>query len=281
VLGASVFQTHGTSLLLLMLLFASFLAAFMSTISTQLNWGTSYLVNDLYRRFMAKDRTERHYVKVSRILTFALAIGGFLVATRLTSVSGAWGLLLSASAGIGLVLILRWYWWRVNAWSELVATIVPLLLVSVQLVANALGTVGADGQAVPAFVVPFLTSAFPTNLFGIAGITTACWLLATFLTRPTSAPVLDAFFRKIRPGGPGWRPVAARNADVEPDSGLGRLAVQWLVGSAAVYSALFGIGWLVLGEPVKGGATLLVASVAIAVLVRSLRQQPPGAALSA
>ncbi|WP_412067242.1 sodium:solute symporter family protein [Rubrivirga sp. IMCC43871] len=241
---------------LLGLLFAAFLAAFMSTISTQLNWGTSYLVNDLYRRFMAKDRTERHYVLVSRVLTLGLAVGGFLLATQLDSVSGAWGLLLSASAGMGLVLILRWYWWRINAWSELVATVVPLAMVGLQIV-------GVD--------VPFLTSEFPTNLFGIAAITTAAWLVATFVTAPTGQATLDAFYRRVRPGGPGWRPVAARQPEVEVDTGLGRLFVQWLAGSAAVYAALFGIGWLVLGEPVKGAITLTAAVAVIAALVRSLR----------
>ena len=262
---------------LLGLLFAAFLAAFMSTISTQLNWGTSYLVNDLYRRFFVRDRGERHYVLVSRVLTFALAVGGFLLATRLTSVSGAWGLLLAASAGMGLVLILRWYWWRVNAWSELVATVVPLVLVAVQLVANALGTTGVDGEGTPAFVVPFLTSPFPTNLFGIAAITTVCWLIATFLTRPTPAPTLDAFYRRVRPGGPGWRPVAARQPDVVQDAGLGRLAVQWALGVAAVYAALFGVGWLVLGTPVRGALALAAAIGAIAFLVRSLRAEAPRA----
>ena len=257
---------------LLGLLFAAFLAAFMSTISTQLNWGTSYLVNDLYRRFMAPDRTERHYVLVSRVLTFALAIGGFAVATQLDSVSGAWGLLLAASAGMGLVLILRWYWWRVNAWSELVATVVPLLLVTVQLVANALGTTDAAGETVPLFEVPFLTSAFPTNLFGIAALTTVCWLVATFVTRPTHGPTLDAFFRRVRPGGPGWGPVARRNAEVEQDAGLGRLVLQWVMGCAAVYAALFGIGWIVLGTPLRGALTLGAAVVVVALLVRSLRE---------
>ena len=258
---------------LLGLLFAAFLAAFMSTISTQLNWGTSYLVNDLYRRFAVTDRDERHYVLVSRILTFALAIGGFLVATQLDSVSGAWGLLLAASAGMGLVLILRWYWWRINAWSELVATVVPLLLVLIQLVANALGTTGGDGDTIPAFVVPFLTSPFPTNLFGIAAVTTACWLVATFVTRPTPGPVLDAFYRRVRPGGPGWRPVAARNADVVPDAGMMRLTAMWLLGSASIYAALFGVGWTVLGETLKGLVTLAIAAATIAFLVRSLRAQ--------
>ncbi len=242
---------------LLGLLFAAFLAAFMSTISTQLNWGTSYLVNDLYRRFLAPERTERHYVTVSRVLTFLLAIGGFLVATQLDSVSGAWGLLLSASAGIGLVLILRWYWWRINAWSELTATVVPLLLVALQLV-------GVE--------VPFLTSAFPTNLFGIAGITTAAWVAVTFVTRPTPEGTLDAFYRRVRPGGPGWRPVFLRNPTVEVDAGLGQLALQWLLGSAAVYAALFGVGWVVLGETLQGVATLAAAGAAIAFLVRSLRR---------
>ena len=242
---------------LLGLLFAAFLAAFMSTISTQLNWGTSYLVNDLYRRFFVTQRGERHYVTVSRVITFALAVGGFLLATQLDSVSGAWGLLLSASAGMGLVLILRWYWWRINAWSELVATVVPLFLVALQLL-------GLD--------VPFLTSEFPTNLFGIAGITTTCWLIATFATRPTPGPVLDAFYRRIRPGGPGWRPVAARNPTVEADTGLGRLAVQWLAGSGAVYAALFGVGWLVLGETLRGAATLALALAVIGALVVSVRR---------
>ena len=242
---------------LLGLLFAAFLAAFMSTISTQLNWGTSYLVNDLYRRFAVRDQTERHYVLVSRVLTFALAIGGFVVATQLDSVSGAWGLLLSASAGMGLVLILRWYWWRVNAWSELVATVAPLVLVGLELV-------GVD--------VPFLTSEFPTNLFGIAGITTVLWLAATFLTRPTGAATLDTFFRRVRPGGPGWRAVAARHPDVEVDRGLGRLAVRWVLGCAAVYATLFGIGWVVLGDTLQGLGTLAVAGAVLAALVVSLRR---------
>jgi len=251
---------------LLGLLFAAFLAAFMSTISTQLNWGTSYLVNDLYRRFLAPARTEQHYVLVSRVLTFVLAIGGFLVATQLDSVSGAWGLLLSASAGIGLVLILRWYWWRINAWSELTATVVPLLLVALQLL-------GLD--------VPFLTSEFPTNLFGIAGITTAAWLAVTFLTRPTPEATLDAFYRRIRPGGPGWRPVADRNPEVAADTGLGRLALQWLLGSAAVYATLFGVGWILLGETLQGVGTLAASLAAIAFLVRSLRAAGTPALVSA
>lgn len=244
---------------LLGLLFAAFLAAFMSTISTQLNWGTSYLVNDLYARFVAPEADARRLVTVSRALTFALAVVGFLVASRLGTITEAWGLVLSASAGLGLVLILRWYWWRVNAWSELTATLVPLVLVGLQLA-------GVE--------VPFLTAAFPVNLYGIVAITTIAWLAATFLMGPTEAGHLDAFFRRVRPGG-AWGPVAARNADVRADSRLGPLALRWLLGVAAVYASLFGLGGLLLGTPVRGLAMLAFGAAAIALLVRSLREAAP------
>jgi Na+/proline symporter len=261
---------------LLGLLFASFLAAFMSTISTQLNWGTSYLVHDLYRRFLKKDASERHYVTVGRIVTFVLAVVGFAVATRLESISGAWGLILSASAGLGLVLILRWYWWRVNAWSELTATLVPLVLVALQLAGNALGTTAPDGTIVPAFSVPFLLDAFPYNLFGVTAITTAAWLLATFLTRPTGAAVLDAFYTRVRPPGPGWRRVARSHPDLRADDTLGRLALRWLLGCALVYAALFGTGWLLFGHLLAGLTALLVAAALLAFLLRDLGRPGTG-----
>ena len=242
---------------LLGLLFAAFLAAFMSTISTQLNWGTSYLVNDLYARFVAPDADERQLVLVSRVLTFALAVVGFLVTTQLDTIADAWGLVLSASAGLGLVLILRWYWWRVNAWSELTATVVPVVLVLLQLS-------GLD--------VPFLTADFPVNLYGIVGVTTVCWLAATFLTAPTPPEALDAFYRRIRPGGAGWGPVAARNPDVEAEAGMGRLALRWALGVAAVYAALFGVGGLLLGTPLRGAALLAGGAAALAALVWTYRE---------
>ena len=256
---------------LLGLLFAAFLAAFMSTISTQLNWGTSYLVHDLYRRFLNKDAAERHYVTVGRLVTFALAVVGFLVATQLESISGAWGLILSASAGLGLVLILRWYWWRVSAWSELTATLVPLALVAIQLAGTALGAPGPDGAVVPAFSVPFLLDAFPYNLFGVTALTTAAWLLATVLTRPTDAVTLDAFYRRVRPPGPGWRRVARSHPDLRADDHLGRLALRWLLGCALVYAALFGTGWLLFGRALAGLAALTAAVLLLAVLLRDLR----------
>lgn len=237
---------------LLGLLFAAFLAAFMSTISTQLNWGTSYLVNDFWRRFVRRDGSERYYVQVGRLLTFALALVTVFVSAKLESISAAWGLVLSASAGLGLVLILRWYWWRVNAWSELTATLAPIALALLA------------GLGVPGLRDLILT--FPTNLFAITAITTTLWLVVTFATRPTSAATLDAFYRRIHPGGPGWTAVARRHPDVAPDRGLLALALDWLVGVVLVYATLFGIGYLILGHTLGGFGFLALAAACAAFL---------------
>jgi solute:Na+ symporter, SSS family len=241
------------------LLFAAFLAAFMSTISTQLNWGTSYLVNDLWRRFVRPGGDERYYVAVSRVLTFLLALVGIFVTTQLGSIAGAWGIILSASAGLGLVLILRWYWWRVNAWSELTATLAPIALALSALV------LGRFGVEIPGFSNPF-----PENLFFVVAFTTIAWLVATFVTAPTSPATLDAFYRRVRPAGPGWRPVEARNPGVAPDESLAVLAGLWITGVTLVYSTLFGIGYLVLGNPMGAAIALGVAALAAFILWRSL-----------
>ncbi len=232
---------------LLGLLFAAFLAAFMSTIATQLNWGTSYLVNDFWRRFVKPGASERHYVAVSRVMTFVLAVVSVFVTTQLGSISQAWGLVITASAGLGLVLILRWYWWRVNAWSELTATVAPILLVLLALL-------GVQ--------VPGLTADFPVNLFSVAGLTTVLWLAATFVTRPPDDATLDAFYHRVHPGGPGWKPVAARNPSVRPDADFGALAVDWLVGVLLVYTTLFGVGYLLMGRTT--GAVLCLGTAAAA-----------------
>ena len=231
------------------LLVAAFLAAFMSTISTQLNWGVSYLVNDLWRRFVKPDEAESHYVLVSRIFTFLVAILGILVTTQLASISGAWSLILTASAGLGLVLILRWYWWRINAWSELTATVIPILMVLLALV------------GVP---IPGLDASFPNNLFTVVSITTVIWLIVTFATQPTDGAVLDAFYRRVRPGGPGWKRVAVRHPDVVPDTGLGALALDWIAGVVLVYTTLFGVGYLLFG---RTGAGLLCLTLSAACAV--------------
>ena len=198
---------------LLGLMLAAFLAAFMSTLSTQLNWGASYLVNDFWKRFVKPNAGEKHYVLVARVLTFALAGVSVFITANLGSVSEAWGLLLTASAGLGLVLILRWYWWRVNAWSELAATLSPVFLLALALILGAFG-----------IRAPGLQAEFPDNLFAVTAFTTVVWITATFLTRPTRNEVLDRFYRRIHPGGPGWKRIAERNPDVRQDTGMARLA---------------------------------------------------------
>ncbi len=243
---------------LLGLLFAAFLAAFMSTVSTQLNWGVSYLVNDGWRRFVRPDADEKHYVRVGRVLTFLLAVLSVLITTQLESISGAWSLILTASGGLGLVLILRWYWWRINAWSELTATLVPLLLAVLAL------------AGVP---VPGLQDPFPINLFAVVGYTTLSWVAVTLFTPPTDAATLEAFYRRVRPAGPGWRPIAARHPDIRPDTTLGTLALDWLAGVVLVYSTLFGIGQLLVGDPLMGLVLLAVAVGAGIFLWHHLRHQ--------
>ena len=251
---------------LLGLLFAAFLAAFMSTTSTQLNWGTSYLINDFWRRFIRPDADERHHVRASRLCTFGLAVVAIFVTAKLESISGAWGLILTASAGLGLVLIIRWYWWRVNAWSELIATVSPIALLVVALILGAFG-----------IEVPGLQAEFPVNLFSVTAFTTVVWIAATYLTRPTRAATLDAFYRRVRPGGPGWQSVARRNPDVEPDTGLGALALDWLAGVVLIYATLFGTGHLLLGRTLQGTVSVCIALAAAGFLWWDVGRRERGA----
>ena len=163
------------------LLVASFLAAYMSTISTQLNWGSSYIVNDVYRRFIMKEASEAHYVLVSRAATLMVMVASILVTLVIQTISGAWQFIIEAGAGLGLVLILRFYWWRINAWSEISATVTPFLVYS--------------------YIKVNTTVAFPETLLYIVGVTTAVWIGVTFLTKPVEEERLIQFYRRVRPGG--------------------------------------------------------------------------------
>ncbi|MCY4225034.1 MAG: Na+:solute symporter [Bacteroidetes bacterium] len=244
---------------LLGIVFAAFLAAFMSTISTQLNWGVSYLVNDFWRRFVRTDQSERHYVLISRILTFIVAMLSILLATQLESISQAWALIITASAGLGTVLILRWYWWRINAWSELVATLAPIILVLLTLF------------GIP---VPGIQDPFPTNLFVVVGITTVLWLVATFVTKPTDASTLAAFYTLVRPAGPGWHSLASLHPSVKPDSSLASMIYQWFAGVTLVYSSLFAVGYMILGDLWLGIAISMIAVVSTLYLRKSFHDEP-------
>lgn len=226
---------------LLGLLVAAFFAAYMSTIATHLNWGTSYLINDFYRRFIHRTANERHYVAVSRIATILLMVVSLLLTLIIDTISGAWMFIIEAGAGLGLVLIARWYWWRINAWSEIAAMIAPVL-----------------GYAYVRF---FTDIQFPVSLFMIAGFTTIVWITATFLTRPTELETLKKFFERVHPGG-WWKPIANTLPHVRQDSGLGLLIIDWVAGILFVYNMLFGIGKLLLGDPVRAAMFFLIAAAA-------------------
>ncbi len=231
---------------LLGLLIAVFIAAYMSTIASQLNWGTSYLVNDFYRRFISSGKTERHYVWVSRMAIVLMTFISLFVARYfLNTVSGAWEFIINASAGMGAVLILRWYWWRINAWSEIAAMVFPLIIYPV---------VRYQFNIEPPL------SLYPT-VFG----TTIAWLIVTFLTRPDKQETLDAFYKKLHPGGWGWKKWARRFPDVQPDRYYHRAFLAWIAGVGIIYAVLLGIGKLIFAEYLP--ATLFLSAAILLILV--------------
>lgn len=238
------------------LLLASFAAAYMSTISTQLNWGASYLVNDLYLRFWRPAATERQRVAVSRVATLLLFLLSALVTARLTSIEGAWRILLALGAGTGLVYILRWYWWRINAWSEISAMLASLL-VSV-LLQSGFGLNAAEPRQ------------FAYLMLLTVAASTAVWLAVTLLTPPTPDATLIAFYRRVRPGGPGWRRIAvAAGYGPEPLDGGALNWTNWLAGIVAVYATLFGSGRLIFGDTAQGIGLLVLAGFAFAWIART------------
>ncbi|MEP6962334.1 MAG: sodium:solute symporter family protein, partial [Acidobacteriota bacterium] len=208
------------------LMVAGFAAAYMSTIATQLNWGASYLVNDFYRRFLRPDETPRHYVNASKASTIILTIISAVVTFYLDSIAGAWKYLLVTGAGTGGVLLLRWYWWRINAWSE-VSSMAVALIVSLTL---QIGFGYNSDRPVD----------FAWLMIVTVAITTVAWLAVTFLTGPEPRDVLVAFYRRTRPSRAGWAPIAALAPDVEPATdGLSNLSC-WIGGCMLVYGILFG-----------------------------------------
>jgi Na+/proline symporter len=241
---------------------AGFAAAYMSTVGTQLNWGASYLVNDVYKRFLKPSETEGHYVMVGRISTVLLFLASIGVTSQLSSVEQAWKFLLAIGAGTGLVLILRWYWWRINAWSEISAMVTSFV---VSIIAF---------QVVPGRFAPGDPNADATIMLVTVAISTIVWLSVTFMTAPEPDSTLEAFYKRVHPGGPGWRRIAARAGF--PNEGIpgGALAwTNWIAGIVAVYSTLFGIGKMVFGQTMQAIIMLAIAAVAFWWIARSFRQE--------
>jgi Na+/proline symporter len=238
---------------------AAFAAAYMSTIGTQLNWGASYLVNDFYKRFMVKDRDDKHYVRVSQVATVLIMVVSAIVTYYQESVAGAWKLLIALGAGTGSVFILRWFWWRINAWSEV--------------------------SAMAASFVTSLTLQFgfkmnsddPNEFAWMVLITVACstvvWLAVTFMMPPENETTLLAFYRKVRPSAALWGPIAKKASDVTPTKdGLFNL-MNWLAGCAFVYLTLFGVGKIIFGEALLGAGLLVGAALAATLIYSDLNRR--------
>ena len=236
---------------------AGFAAAYMSTISTQLNWGASYLVNDLYGRFSRPDLDEKALVGISRLATIALMVLSLVVTYFLGSIEGAWRFLLAIGAGTGLVLILRWYWWRINAWSK-ISAMVASMVVSLVLWFG----VGLN---------PDDPTQWACIMLATVGASTVIWLGVTFVTRPEADEVLLDFYRRVRPGGVGWRRITvALGYGREPMDGGPLNWTNWVAGVTCVYSSLFGVGKILFGDPLWGIGLLILATACFAWIARNL-----------
>lgn len=239
---------------------AAFAAAYMSTIGTQLNWGASYVVNDFYRRFLVREATEKHYVLASQAVTVLLMLLSLVVTYYLDSIEYAWKLLMVTGAGTGTVLLLRWFWWRINAWSEVSAMVVAAavsLYLQVYLGWN-------SGEPRDFALIMLVT----------VGLTTIAWVVVTYLTSPEPRETLINFYRTVKPAGSGWKTIAAEAGVTGPYGGES-LATQFLnciLGCVLIYATLFAIGKLIFKEWVAGGLWLAAAVVAAVWIYRNLSQ---------
>ncbi len=251
---------------LLGLVVASLVAAYMSTISTHLNWGSSYVVNDFYKRFVRPNASEGELVLCGRIATFVLMALACYSSLFMQNAKQMFDIMILVGAGTGLLFILRWFWWRINAWSELAAMVISFV------VALAMQ-----------FVVKDTLQDWQKLVIGV-GITTAGWVIVTLLTKPADEAVLRRFVALVRPGGPGWAAVIARSAAAgEPQpagaagSDMPRAILCMLLGCVAVYGVLCATGYILYGNMALGALLLgaaLAASVALVVIWRRLTFEP-------
>jgi len=251
---------------LLGLVVASLAAAYMSTISTHLNWGASYLVGDVYRRFIATDKGEHHYVWVGRISTIVLIVMASLVALLLENALQAFQILLQIGAGTGLVFLLRWFWWRVNAWSELSAMVISFGVAVYFTGGASLESLGLS------VALQWPVPAWDPSLQLVVGVlvTSAGWLAVTYLTPPADAETLRAFHELIRPLGPGWRGAGLEPHPPSSDDSLTAAFLGWFLGCVVVYGALFGTGYALYGRVGLAVMCLGVAALAAFGLLKTL-----------
>lgn len=240
------------------LVVASLIAAFMSTISTQLNWGSSYIVNDFYRRFVKPEASDRHLVAVGRISTVVLTLITIAFALLLSNALQAFEILLQVGAGTGLIFILRWYWSRINAFSELTAMVVSFIVaLYFQFLHPALG---------------FSPLPYALQLICGVGITTAAWILVTYLTPPTDKITLENFYRLVQPGGIGWKSIAMKMPQTNNRHDVSRGIICMILGSFAIYSTLFATGAWIYGRIPQASLFSIFAVVTTIALLRVSRR---------
>jgi len=230
------------------LLVAAFFAAYMSTIASQSLWGTSYIINDLVKPYIKKGKSEKYYVNVSRLTIFLFVILSLLLTSKLNKISDAWKFILECSAGIGPVLILRWYWWRINAWSEISALVAPFI------------------------IYPFLKYYqinFPDSLIFILVWSTIVWVIITYLTKPTDELILKEFYNKVKPDGPGWK---IFNKGENNTSSMIKLLFLWIIGCITVLMFLFFIGEIILQHYLVAIFYAIIAILTTTVLIFFLRK---------
>jgi Na+/proline symporter len=231
---------------------AASVAAFMSTIDTQINMGASYMVNDIYRRFIKPDADKRHYVRASQVSTLIMLALAVTAAFFMESVGEAWRFQALLIAGYGFVTVARWFWWRINAWAEMSS-----------LVGSAAGALLAN------FVLPFDT--YGEKFTFTACISILSWVVVALATRPSEMERLAAFCRAVKPYPALWGPVRERYPDLPWSPHLGRNVALWLVGTAGILGLCFGIGHLLLGSAATGATMLAGAGLALALILRSWR----------
>lgn len=241
------------------LLLVAFLAAYMSTISTQLNWGASYIVNDFVKPLQSKTGVEKddqpNLILISRGVTALLMVIAFLVTSQINSISGVWSFMMECGAGLGLVLILRWFWWRINVWSEIAATVTPFVIF------GAIKLFFADNESI---------GLFPNSYFITIGGTTLVWIIVTLLTPPEAEGTLDRFYAKVKPGG-FWGPSRHRTGVTNYKSNTLPLIGSWLSAVLMTYCTLFASGKLIFREYEAGMlflAIAVVSGISLVILVK-------------
>ncbi len=247
------------------LVVASLIAAYMSTMSTHLNWGASYLVNDVYRRFCKADASERELVFVGRLSTILLMLMAGSCALLLSNALQAFQILLQIGAGTGLIFILRWFWWRINAWTEIAGMVISFgVAIYFEFIHEALGF-----------------TPWPSHWTLVAGvtITTIGWLLVTYLTRPTDMETLCQFYSHVRPGGHGWQPVITKAQQqgypIEQTATPGTLPqgiLCMVMGSLGVYGAIFAVGYFLYGQRLAAGLATMVSVITLTIMFRTARR---------